>query len=135
MISLTDFFVLIAPPNTQLWWRYGYIGPLLWHSPYTHDVVAPLFSKEDLFGPLARRLFRPNARLWHRIDSFRERHFAGHRVVGIEMSGGRAVLATMLAAIQADIDNARGDWDGYRLTDGPSDDKQHNLDEGGGIAR
>ena len=56
-----------------LWVRSG---PLLWHSPYTHDLVAPLLAKEDTFGPLARKLFKPNKRMWQRIDAFFRRTLA-----------------------------------------------------------
>lgn len=86
----------------EVWWRYGFIGPLLWHSPYTHEHVAPLFAKDDMFGPLARRLFVPRQRLWQRISTFRRQTFGAHRVVGVVLQGGRAQLTNMLAAINAD---------------------------------
>lgn len=129
----------IVADNTtwvELFWRYGYIGPLLWHSPYTHDLVAPLLAKEDTFGPLARKLFKPNKRMWQRIDAFRERHFEGYRVVALDFTGGRAVMAQMLQvsvggsaveriasaqssraqSVNRDIErNKDGEWDGYAL--------------------
>jgi hypothetical protein len=100
----------------ELWWRYGFIGPLLWHSPYTHDKVARLLPKDDMFGPLARRLFKPKARIWQRISAFRREKFAGHRVVGVVVEGGRAQLVNMLSAINGD---AEADRDGLWAASAP----------------
>lgn len=100
----------------ELWWRYGFIGPLLWHSPYTHDIVSQWLNKDDMYGPLARKLFRPIRRIWYRINAFRELHFAGHRVVGLYVQGGRVAFGHMLEAVNRDVkSDVGGEWAPYKL--------------------
>jgi hypothetical protein len=101
----------------ELYWRYGFVGSLLWHSPYTHDIVSRWLARDDMFGPVARKLFTPKRRIWNRINAFRQRHFAGHRVVGVFAHGGRVAFGHFLQAINRDIkENGDGAWTPHKLT-------------------
>lgn len=114
----------------ELYWRYGFIGTLLWHSPYTHDIVAGWLTNDDMFGPLARRLFVPRRRIWNRINAFRQRHFVGHRVVGLFVQGGRVAFGNMLEAVNRDVKaNANGEWSPYKLRRSAVDDGPGAGDE------
>jgi hypothetical protein len=64
-----------------------------------------------MFGPLARKLWRPLPHLSQRIETFRQRHFVGRFVVGVVLQGGAAQFANVLAAINADLrDDRDGIW-------------------------
>lgn len=64
-----------------------------------------------MFGPLARKLWRPLPHLTQRIETYRQRHFAGRFVVGVVLQGGAAQFANVLAAINADLrDDRDGIW-------------------------
>ncbi len=95
--------------------RYGYVGSLLWHSPFTHDTVSQWFTKDDLFGPLVRKLFVPRYDIWQRISAFRRLHFAGRRVVGVFVYRDRIEFDQIVAGINRDIDrNVDGEWTAHR---------------------
>jgi hypothetical protein len=102
---------------------------------YTHDRVAPLLPKDDMFGELARRLFRPRLELARRIDAFRRRHFAGFTVVGVALRGDAAQFGAVLAAINADVNRGADDaWSRVVASDADVDDVAH-TDDGVSFAR
>lgn len=51
----------------ELHWKYDAFAAALRCNPTLRDVLAPLVAADDLYGPLARKLFFPHKRLWKKI--------------------------------------------------------------------
>jgi hypothetical protein len=66
-----------------------YFVPLLAHNPVFHTSIQSWFPDGDIFGPIARRLFRPNKLVRSMVEEFKKSvHWDDHIVIGLQMRNG-----------------------------------------------
>jgi hypothetical protein len=71
----------------EMHWKYDAFAGGVFHNPYLRPRLERLLAHDDLYGPIARKLFRPHKRLWKRIMHARRRmHDASITLVGVELS-------------------------------------------------
>lgn len=61
-----------------------YYAALIINNPHYRDFFKQTFGK-DVFGPVFRYFFKPEALLQKKIDSYLQNQFKGHYVIGIHM--------------------------------------------------
>jgi hypothetical protein len=82
MSALADHALLHVASNQ-------YFVPLMAHNPHYAADMAALFPDGDIFGPLARQLFRPAAAVVAMKDAFKARvGWEGRHVVGLQVRTG-----------------------------------------------
>ncbi len=52
----------------ELHWKYDAFAAAIYHNPFLKPTLERLFAPDDLYGPIARKLFFPHKRLWKKVQ-------------------------------------------------------------------
>lgn len=69
-----------ASPWIELHWKNDAFGAALYRNPFLRPRAAQLFAPDDFFGPIARKLLRPQGHVWKRFTKLYRRYFAKESV-------------------------------------------------------